>query len=55
MKKKQNILEQILHCQEEFKKSYDSLEGYHAFITLFNLMNLETQKIDYIKEFPDNS
>ena len=55
VKKKPDILEQILHCQEEFKKSYDSLEGYHAFITLFNLMNLETQKINYIKEFPDNS
>ena len=46
-----NILEQIKHCQKEFKKCYNSLEGYHAFITLFNLMNLETQKIDYIKNF----
>ena len=55
VKKMSNILEQIKHCQEEFKKCYNSLEGYHAFITLFNLMNLETQKIDYIKEFPDNS
>ena len=55
VKKKPTILEQIYHCQEQFKKSYDSDEGYHTYITLYNLMDLETQKINYIKEFPDNS
>ena len=55
MTKKGNILEQIIHCQEQFRKSYDSLEGYHAYITSNNLINLETQNINYIKEFPDNS
>ena len=55
MNKKPTILEQILHCQEQFKKSYDSYEGYHTYITLNNLMDEKTQNINYIKEFPDNS
>ena len=53
--KKPSIMEQILHCQEQLKKSYNSFEGYHSFITLYNLMDLKTQNINYIKEFPDNS
>jgi len=55
VKKKQTILEQIQHCQEEMRKSYDSYEGPHAYITLNNLMDMKTQNINYIKEFPDNS
>jgi len=55
VKKQNSILEQINHCQEQFKKSYDSYEGYNAYITLNNLMDLKTQNINYIKEFPDNS
>ena len=55
VKKKETILEQIQHCQEELKKSYDSYEGPHAYITLNNLMDMKTQNINYIKEFPDNS
>ena len=55
MKKHNSIMEQINHCQEQFKKSYESFEGYHSYITLNNLMDLKTQNINYIKEFPDNS
>ena len=55
VKKQNSILEQINHCQEQFKKSYDSYEGYNAYISLNNLMDLKTQNINYIKEFPDNS
>ena len=55
MKKQPSILEQIIHCQKQFKKSYDSYEGYHSYITLNNLMDLNTQNINYIKELPDYS
>ena len=53
VKKKPTIMEQILHCQEEMKKSYNSLEPVHSYITCNNLMDLNTQNINYIKEFPD--
>ena len=53
--RKETIMEQIQHCQEELKKSYNSLEGTHAYITYNNLMDLETQKINYISELPDHS
>jgi len=53
--KKESIMEQIKHCQEELIKSYNSYEGVHAYITFNNLMDLKTQNINYIKEFPDNS
>ena len=53
--KKDSILEQIKHCQEEMKKSYYSFEGGHSFITMNNLMDINTQNINYIPEFPDNS
>ena len=55
VKKKQTIMEQILHCQEEMKKSYNSLEAGHSYITSNNLLDLNTQNINYIKEFPDNN
>lgn len=56
VKKKKTIMDQIMHCQEEMLKSYKSFEGGHAFITLYNLMDLKTQVINYnIPEFPDNS
>ena len=38
--KKDSILEQIKHCQEEMIKSYNSFEGDHSFITMNNLMNI---------------
>jgi hypothetical protein len=53
--KKDSILEQIKHCQEEMIKSYNSFEGGHSFITMNNLMDINTQNINYIPEFPDNS
>ena len=48
-------MEQIQHYQEEMRKSYNSYEGPHAYITLNSLMDMKTQNINYIKEFPDNS
>ena len=53
--KKNNIMEQIKHCQKEMLKSYNSFEPAHSYITFNNLMDLKTQNINYIKEFPDNS
>ena len=37
------------------EKSYNSLEAGYSYITSNNLLDLNTQNINYIKEFPDNN